>query len=153
MVVIKWSVCGDILHFSFSGFRNDSETMNTQARDFPARFRTARNRTGLSRLKIAKILGVNRETVGCWESGKRYPEISKFKRIYEILGADALPHTDDDISGKMKLFRMKMGYRMRKASSLVKKKEFWWAQLESGDILSSDLEKSLLLKILDNKEK
>ncbi len=133
----KWSVCGDISHFSFSGLRNDSETINTQAQDFPTHFRTARNRTGLSRLKIAKTLGVNRETVGRWEFGKRYPEISKLKRIYEILGVDALPHTDNDLSGRMKLFRMKMGYRMRKASSLVKKNKYWWAQMEEGKTLAA----------------
>lgn len=152
MVVIKWSKCGDILHFSFSGFRDDSETMKTQSKDFPTRFSTVRNRTGLSRRKVAQILGVHRETVGRWESGKRYPEISKFKKIYETLGIDTLPHTNNDLPGRMKLFRIKMGYRMRKASSFVKKNEFWWAQVESGKLSLSLLERQNLLKTLCNEE-
>ncbi|MCP5535564.1 MAG: helix-turn-helix transcriptional regulator [Akkermansiaceae bacterium] len=120
--------------------------------DFPTRFRTARNRTGLSRLKAAKLIGVNRETVGRWESGKRHPEISKLKKIHEILGADALPHTNNDLPGRMKLFRMKMGYQIRKASGLVKKNQCWWIQVEGGELSLSDIEKQTLVEILYNEE-
>ncbi|MCP5535575.1 MAG: helix-turn-helix transcriptional regulator [Akkermansiaceae bacterium] len=122
--------------------------MNTLARDFPARFRAARNRTGLSRSKLAEILRVNRETVGRWETGTRYPDISKLKRIHDILGADALPHTNADLPGLMKRFRMKMGYRMKKAASLVKKHGFWWSQLENRKRHPNSGDKQILLEIL-----
>ena len=127
--------------------------MKTQDLEFPARFRAARNRTGLSRLKVAKILGVNRETLGRWESGKRFPEISAFKKIYQHLGDDALPYTDDDLAGKMKLFRMKMGYRMKMASNLMSKSKVWWGQLENGSQSLSHEAQSELLEVLAVEEK
>lgn len=118
------------------------------ADDFPTRLRTARNRTGLSRSKLAEKLRVNRETVGRWENGIRFPPISLFKRIYDLLGIEALPEVEPGLGGQMKLFRLKNGISINNAARKVGKGTNWWLNLEHSNATIKYSELDRLMELI-----
>ena len=56
---------------------------------FGNRLREARLHRGLTQEKLAKEIGVAKSTLTGYEKGNREPDISKIKRILEILDVDA----------------------------------------------------------------
>lgn len=56
---------------------------------FGDRLREARLRRGLTQEKLAKEIGVAKSTLTGYEKGNREPDISKIRRILEILDVDA----------------------------------------------------------------
>lgn len=48
--------------------------------------KSARVNANLTQLEAAKRLGVTRETLSNWETGKSYPSVVKFKVIEKVYG-------------------------------------------------------------------
>lgn len=53
--------------------------------------RQVRERSGLSRSKLADMMGVNVHTLGNWESGKSAPDLPQLLHMMELLGEHILP--------------------------------------------------------------
>lgn len=57
--------------------------------DLGDRIRTAREALGLRQEDVAEILGINRNTVGSWETGLHLPRGAHLRRLREVLQLDA----------------------------------------------------------------
>jgi len=64
--------------------------------DFPERLRAYRQIRGLDIGEIAKEVGVNRSTVGHWETGHREPSLAKLVKLAAVLRVS----TDRLLTGK-----------------------------------------------------
>jgi len=67
------------------------------------RLRAAREAAGLSQTKLAKLLGVAKQTISAWEVGKQPPMITTILKISAVLGVDIrelFAGLSDDLSVK-----------------------------------------------------
>ena len=57
---------------------------------FGRRLRESRKLAGLTQVELAKQLGVNRQAVGHWETGRNLPEGKTLRKLAEVLGVSAM---------------------------------------------------------------
>lgn len=67
---------------------------------FAQRFKSLREKIGLTQKELAALLGVKRSTVSSWESAHRWPELEKAQKAAEIfkVSVDYLLCINDDLS-------------------------------------------------------
>lgn len=63
--------------------------------DFSSKLKKARELKNVSVDDLAEKLGVSRQTVYDWESGKSEPRKEKLYKLQQILGLDAKHHTEE----------------------------------------------------------
>jgi Zn-dependent peptidase ImmA (M78 family)/DNA-binding XRE family transcriptional regulator len=63
----------------------------------PSRLRLARKRRGLTKTALAKLIGVDRKYVNCYEAGKHSPAEDTLSRIQSVLGFPAEFFLGDDL--------------------------------------------------------
>ena len=91
---------------------------------FSDRLKTARLRSGLTQLQIARALGVTASTYCGYETGKRQPDVQKLRRLAILLHASGdellgLPRSAPAVSAKRHSSSMLMSSLRSKASMLA----------------------------------
>jgi transcriptional regulator with XRE-family HTH domain len=74
----------------------------------------------LSRLQVAKIIGVSTETITNWENERKAPQIKFFPKIIEFLGYNPYRIDISTQGGRIKFYRYQKGLSQRGLAKLLR---------------------------------
>ncbi|MVB11629.1 helix-turn-helix protein [Caprobacter fermentans] len=110
------------------------QDVNTKIADFGERLAYTRKKRGLLQRQLAKLVGESERAVGCWETGRCYPDVSKFRKIIKALKVpeDWFEHEDNfknqksvpvkkiaDFGKRLNYTRRKKGLLQRQLGELI----------------------------------
>lgn len=99
---------------------------------------------------VAKVLGVNTDTITNWEKNRGGPALRLIPKIIEFLGYDPFPETILNLGDKIKLYRRNHGLSLTKLARILEIDPTTLARWERGETGLSVSWKMRLQSYLDS---
>lgn len=85
----------------------------------PQELTILREEAGLTKTEAADRIGVNRHTIGRWESGNGPPNVEKLRKLLAVYRTEILDEEDLAMPGKLAIMRDKAGLTKTEAADRV----------------------------------